>query len=125
MGTFIASGWYLLQFWMDINDFHHSPVHAYMHPGFVVSLICTIASLLYFFAFFGVAFIHTDVESLASPSANPVTQSSAMNPEYDCDVLIVGMGTAGAALATVMARAGKKVVAIERCVSPCIRGFQV
>ena len=39
---------------------------------------------------------------------------------YDADVIIVGAGTAGASLAAVLARDGKRVVLVERCVPPLI-----
>lgn len=54
----------------------------------------------------------------ASPPCPPL-QSSApppLAPHFDADVVIIGAGTAGAALATVLARDGKRVVMIERCV---------
>lgn len=43
-------------------------------------------------------------------SSNPVTESSSC----DTDVLIVGSGILGSAMATVLARDGRKVTVIER-----------
>lgn len=147
-------------------------------PLAALSAVAATACLLYFFAFFGVAFMHQDVDYLMPPpgfplkgkadpaaSVAPVAQSTDaakpaavaasaapksasgasepadpkvavcvpacataagvaaatrtsahMRPEYDADVVIVGAGTAGATLAAVLARDGKKVVLIERCV---------
>lgn len=131
-------------------------------PLFAVSAVVAVAATLYFFAFFGVAFMHGEVSeslmpphgpsahavaaarklgsdamevdterrgspaSTASTQADPAASSvsaagavrplSALRPEYDADVVIVGAGTAGASLAAVLARDGKRVVLIERCV---------
>ena len=51
--------------------------------------------------------------SRAQAGPHPSARASA----YDADVVIVGAGTAGAALAAVLARDGRKVVVIERCVA--------
>lgn len=108
---------------------------AVAQPGVGLAMLAAAASALYLVAFCGVAFIHSDVDDALAPrkrehtvppapsagsaaAAGAPTAAAAaarpLRPEYDADVVIVGAGTAGAALATVLARDGKRVVVIER-----------
>ena len=213
--VFVASVWYLLSFWMA-NMRNHSPAYAFGQPLFDLCLLLSTGSMLYLFAFFGVAFVHTDATSqrtedagsstapsrhsppgaatgaaaasqsecaetltlhadsaatpsspwaesecvaqwpraVASSACKSVTRRGRVskmivfffvslpvitpfrfvrfnpdfypfyltpcfigfNPDVDTDVLIVGAGTAGAALACVLARDGKRVTLIDRSV---------
>lgn len=124
--VFVASVSHLLSSWNNGQLKDITLAAALSQPTFVLSVISAIGCLLYFFAFFGVAFIHNDVAALqggkpgshrrdggVSMTAHD-RESRPMNPEYDADVVIVGAGTAGATLATILAREGHKVVLIER-----------
>lgn len=72
-------------------------------------------SLLYFLAFFGVAFVYQDVNDMVKDAEEAHLHSQAKKRlETDYDVVIVGMGIVGASLATVLARQGKRVAVIER-----------
>jgi 2-polyprenyl-6-methoxyphenol hydroxylase-like FAD-dependent oxidoreductase len=124
--VFLSCVTYLLPFWVEhmrTGGGHFSVAQ----PAFIASAVGALGSLLYFFAFFGVAFVHQDVKEImrgedvarraaqrrAAGGQNGPASSSA---EGDADVVIVGMGIAGATLATVLARQGKRVVVLERCV---------
>lgn len=106
----------VMTFWLA-NNRVHSPAFAFSQPGFAVAVVGAVASLLYFIAFCGVAFIASDVELLtgsASDEVAPATTSGSAIRDMDSDVVIVGAGTAGAAMASVLARQGKTVTLIER-----------
>jgi hypothetical protein len=125
--VFLSCVTYLLPFWVEhmrTGGGHFSVAQ----PAFIASAVGALGSLLYFFAFFGVAFVHQDVKEImrgedvarraaqrrAAGGQNGPASSAAA--EGDADVVIVGMGIAGATLATVLARQGKRVVVLERCV---------
>lgn len=114
---FIGSVTYLFDYWM-INGSEHAAAFAFTQPAFVVSLVVALACLLYFFAFCGVAFVYKDVtewmQSSERAAAAAAETAAGRWPEAQADVVIVGLGLAGSALATVLARQGKKVLVIER-----------
>lgn len=123
VGAFLTSMSYLLSSWMATSQLRvHTPAYAFSQPAFILAVVAVTSSLLYFFAFFGIAFIYQDVASVEARTSEEQhaattsgsVRSGEMQPKYDADVVIVGAGTAGAALATVLARDGKKVVLIER-----------
>lgn len=107
--VFTVSMTHVLQFWLAHGRLH-SAGYAFGQPAFAAAVVGAVASLLYFIAFFGVAFIASDVDSLAA-DGEPLAAA-----DVDADVVIVGAGTAGASMATVLARQGKRVTLIERCV---------
>lgn len=98
-------------------------------PVFALYTLAALGSMLYFFAFFGVAFVHQDVTEMAAhqhqaargsrvsggaAAAAGTARAPPNSDGSDADVVIVGAGTVGAALATVLARQGKRVTVIER-----------
>ena len=131
--VFLASVWYLLAFWMA-HARSHSAAYFFGQPAFGACLLLCTGSLLYLLAFFGVAFVHGDVTELhgggergsgstrtsgtrgstrgsnasGGPSATAAVGSGPF--DVDADVVIVGAGTCGAALAAVLARDGKRVM---------------
>jgi hypothetical protein len=117
--VFTASMTHLMSFWLA-HMRTHSAAFAFAQPWFAVSVAGAVASLLYFIAFCGVAFIHSDVEQMTLGTGNigaaPII-GSVQARDVDADVVIVGCGTAGASLATQLARQGKRVTVIERCVA--------
>jgi hypothetical protein len=139
VGLFAVSLWHALQHWVAHSSAAAAPATVGSKALFALSVAGGVASLLYFFAFFGVAFVYQDLDDALTPrtrkyaaageaaapaaggdgaSSSGVAASGPVRgiarPEYDADVVIVGAGTAGAALATVLARDGKKVVVVER-----------
>lgn len=126
VAAFLASVTYLMGFWME-NMRQHTPAYAFSQPVFALSMVTALGSLLYFFAFFGVAFVHGDVADLAAepqPAAGNGGRAggrAVSTDGSDADVVIVGAGTAGAALAAVLARSGKRVTMVERCVSMLVQ----
>lgn len=118
-GVFMASMTHLMSFWLA-NNRAHSPAFAFAQPGFALAVLGAVSSLLYFIAFCGVAFIASDVELLTGSASaageDASTSGAAAVRDMDSDVVIVGAGTAGATMAAVLARQGKTVTLIERCV---------
>jgi squalene monooxygenase len=92
-----------------------------------IALAGIVIAILYFVAFFGVIFIRLGLdeggEALPPAPAAKASELPARHGEpsaplargADADVVIVGWGLAGAALATVLARQGKRVLVLERC----------
>jgi 2-polyprenyl-6-methoxyphenol hydroxylase-like FAD-dependent oxidoreductase len=119
VGVFLGSVGHLLNAWMHRAP-EHSPGSLLAQPPFALALAGAIGSLLYMFAFFGVAFIHPDVAPAAAESS-PEEDPSAAPRDVDADVVIMGAGCAGASLATALARDGKKVVVIERDMNMIVR----
>ena len=113
--VFTVSMTHVLQFWLAHGRLH-SAGYAFGQPAFAAAVVGAVASLLYFIAFFGVAFIASDVDSLAADGEPLAAAATAAGRDMDADVVIVGAGTAGASMATVLARQGKRVTLIERCV---------
>lgn len=93
-----------------------TPAFAFAQPGFSVALLGALGSLLYFFAFFGVAFIHQDVSDWMAKATqlSGAAAAAKLKREADADVVIVGMGLVGSALAAILSRQGKKVIVLER-----------
>jgi squalene monooxygenase len=96
----------------------HAPAYAFTQPAFTTSLLISLASVLYMFAFFGVAFVGADVSDLMSADEAASAAAAAVAAHRwdraDADVVIVGLGLAGSSLATVLGRQGKRVLVIER-----------
>jgi len=92
----------------------------------IVSALSLLVVATYMIAYCGVSMvwraIEEDSSALLKPARVPVSASrmSAARRErlrkdgMDADVIIVGAGTAGAALAAVLARQGKHVIVVER-----------
>jgi hypothetical protein len=113
--VFTVSMTHVLRFWLAHGRLHSAGYFAFGQPAFAAAVVGAIVSLLYFIAFCGVAFIASDVDALAD--GEPATAAAAAGcRDMDADVVIVGAGTAGASMATVLARQGKRVTLIERCV---------
>ena len=112
VGVFSVSMMHLMQHWIE-HGRSRGASFAVGQPAVAAALAGAVGSLLYFFAFCGVAFIAADVDESAPGSGAPL----AMGRDLDADVVIVGAGTVGASMATVLARQGKKVTVIERCVA--------
>lgn len=127
LAVFCASTSYTIGYWVS-EERVHAAGFALTQPIFVLCTLGALSSLLYFFTFFGVAFIYRDVEDMMARGgqgtvgrqfATPASASTSpvgANAETDCDVAIIGMGIAGASLAAVLGRQGKKVMVIERLV---------
>jgi hypothetical protein len=119
--VFSASLSFLFSNWLSDGSRSYSIALAFSRPPAAAAVVGILGSMLYFIAFFGVSFVHEDIaESLraeaAASATAPQDETKDLNPEYDADVVIVGAGTVGAALAAALARDGKKVVLIERSV---------
>ena len=71
---------------------------------YVLVMVASFACLLYYFGFFGVSFV-------ARERFEPSVSSTGT---HDADVVIVGAGTAGAALGVALAKQGRKVIVIEK-----------
>lgn len=141
VATFAASVGYLVSSGADLRA-HPRTVLTSADPRTVMAFTGALASVVYFMTFSGVAVMHAALTSnrsskddrdvatkraLQADVARAVAKATGMLPVaigaqsaaaasdgVDVDVLIIGMGTAGAALASVLARQGKKVAVIER-----------
>ena len=85
---------------------------ALWHPPAIACIASFLGALLYMLVRHGVPY-----KSMPGDGVVPSTAAIArQNLAVDTDVIVVGAGTVGAALATVLARDGKRVLLIERCV---------
>ena len=143
IATFAASASHFFSAWIQHGRL---PSAAFLleHPLVGLSAAAAVACVLYFLALFGSGASGGGAgASLMPPAGQPAKaqpakaqpegaaagavggaavsacrSTAALSPDYDADVVIVGAGTAGAALATVLARDGKRVVLIERYADP-------
>lgn len=131
VAVFAASMYRIMRLWDGPqNRMHFFPL--------AVPFIGVFASLTYLFGFFGISIIAgvMDPPFLSSPAPSPKhrpsyppaaeNQSKQFSPadgsssSYSLDspeVVIVGAGTAGASAAVTLARQGRKVLLVERCMS--------
>ncbi|KAA0152935.1 hypothetical protein FNF29_03459 [Cafeteria roenbergensis] len=111
------------------NGWQAMPDFASLDTRTIVAVATLIVCLTYAFAFCGVALVWRAIEdesqneSMRVPKPLPVDAAKRMAAArmerlraagMDADVIIVGAGTAGAALATRLGRQGRNVIIIER-----------
>eukprot|EP00752_Nemacystus_decipiens_P003898 g3578.t3 len=131
VAVFAASMYRIMRLW-------DGPLNRMQFFPLAIPFIGVFASLTYLFGFFGISIIAgvMDPPFLSSPAPSPKHGSSypsaaKTRPEqfspadessssYSLDspeVVIVGAGTAGASAAVTLARQGRKVLLVERCMS--------
>lgn len=131
VAVFAASMYRIMRLW-------DGPLNRMQFFPLAIPFIGVFASLTYLFGFFGISIIAgvIDPPFLSSPAPSPKhgssypsaakNQSKQFSPadesssNYSLDspeVVIVGAGTAGASAAVTLARQGRKVLLVERCMS--------
>lgn len=127
VGVFSVSMYFVMRLWDGpLNRMNVFPL--------VLPFLGVFASMTYLFGFFGISVISTvmdppfAVSPVSSPESFPATSKvtqhdaatarRANSSAYTFDspeVVIVGAGTAGASAAITLARQGRKVVIVEKC----------
>ena len=110
--VFSSTIYYLLGRWSILSRDGSHPASAFSDPVFLGAAAAALASLLHLLALGGVFFIHSDVAAVRQGAARARTPLPPVG--WDSDVVVVGAGTAGAALGAVLGREGAAVTLVEK-----------
>ncbi|CAE7530305.1 SQE2 [Symbiodinium sp. KB8] len=110
---FATSVAYMLQF-MLAHGRDHALMYFVAQPDVLLASCTALVTLCYMTAFFGVAWVYEDLSAGPSPIRLVPATTHATDVGFDTDVVVVGAGTAGTALALRLAKDGRKVTVVER-----------